>query len=227
MTHLGPRRKAPTYFANQMMAQLLGGGFASRINMNLREDKGYAYGARAGFGYNRTFGAFTATSSVRTDATAQTLIEMVRETTGLKDGSMPPREPELAREKNGAILGLPGIFATASQTLGAYRGLVYFGLPLDYYASYAAKVGAVDLKAAAKAARRELRPERARFLIVGDGDAPQIQHDAAAKTNPPMLGPDGKPLTLRQALARLAGSGALGGAKLQVIELDADGRPRP
>ena len=70
----GPRRTAPDYFATSMMAAVLGGGFASRINMNLREDKGYSYGARGGFSYTQTHGAFVASAPVAGNATYQSVL---------------------------------------------------------------------------------------------------------------------------------------------------------
>jgi zinc protease len=230
LLHLGPPRTSPKYFANDLMAQVLGGGFAGRINMNLREDKGYSYGARGGFGYNRFFGSFSASSSVRTDSAAQSIVELYEEVHGLKDGSKPPKAEELDREKNGAILGLPAGFATSRQTLGMFRSLVYYGLPLDYYATYVDKVKAVTLEDVAAAAARELKPGQASILVVGDGDALQITNippgdDPSAsdkKVNPPMLGQDGQQLTLRQALVEMAAAGKFG--KGALVELDADGQ---
>ena len=139
----GPKRKAPDYFASSMLASVFGGGFASRINMNLREDKGYSYGARGGFYYSKDYGSFSASSSVRTDSTYQTLLEITREVKELSSGKTPVKPDELDREKQGAILGLPGRFSTGQSALGQYRGLVYFGLPLDYYNSYVDKVAKV------------------------------------------------------------------------------------
>ncbi|MEO7093795.1 MAG: pitrilysin family protein, partial [Polyangiales bacterium] len=127
LLHFGPLRTANDYFANSMMAAVFGGGFSSRINMNLREDKGYSYGARGGFGYSKTYGSFAASASVRTDATYQTVLEIDREITNLAKGTKVVTKDELEREKQGAILGLPGRFQTAQAALGQYRGLVYFG----------------------------------------------------------------------------------------------------
>ena len=115
--------------------------------MNLREDKGYSYGARGGFSYSRDYGAFSAGSSVRTDSTFQSLIEINHEVNDLASGKRPVTAEELTREKQGAILGLPGAFATGASSLGRYRSLVYFGLPLDYYNSYVANVEKVTAAA--------------------------------------------------------------------------------
>jgi predicted Zn-dependent peptidase len=234
----GPGRTAPDYYATSVMASVLGGGFASRINMNLREDKGYAYGARGGFGYTRDYGVFTATAGVQANATYQSLLELRRELAELAGGKTPAKPEELDREKTGAILALPGRFATAQAALGQYRNLVYYGLPLDYYDHYAAqlaKVGAADVAAAA---RRHLPVDGAVYVVVGDGAAKQIVRDADARKDVAMQ-INGDEATLRDALAQLVGqyqlgAGAVGGGAdgradhrgEVIVELDADGAPK-
>ncbi|HRC59088.1 MAG TPA: pitrilysin family protein, partial [Kofleriaceae bacterium] len=174
LLHFGPKRVTPEYFATTLLGAVFGGGFTSRINMNLREDKGYSYGARGGFSYTRDYGMFAAGASVRTDATYQSLLEIDRELKALWAGKRPVSAEELEREKTGAILSLPGRFATANAALGQYRGLVYFGLPLDYYASYVAKISRVTARDVSAAAARNLRPGQAVYLVVGDADAKMI-----------------------------------------------------
>ena len=218
--HFGPKRTAADYFANTMMGAVFGGGFSSRINMNLREDKGYSYGARGGFGYSKAYGTFNASASVRTDSTYQTLLEIDREVKDMWKGTRPIKLDELDREKQGAILGLPGRFSTGQAALGQYRSLVYFGLPLDYYNSYVDKLGKVNEVQVKAAAAKHLKPGQSIYLVVGDGNAPVIVREG---TKDVPLQKDGKPVTLRQALADLAARGDVGQGAL--VELDADGRP--
>jgi predicted Zn-dependent peptidase len=220
MMHFGPKRTAPDYFATSMMASVFGGGFSSRINMNLREDKGYSYGARGTFGYSRAYGTFNASASVRTDSTYQTLLEIDREVKELWKGTRPIAKEELEREKLGAVLGLPGRFATAQAALGQYRGLVYFGLPLEYYNSYVAKLEKVNEAQVKASAQKHLKPGQAVYVVVGDGDAKVIVREQG-KDVPYMK--DGRQLTLREALADLATRGDVGAGGL--IELDTDGKP--
>lgn len=220
MLHFGPKRNDPGYFASSMMASIFGGGFSSRINMNLREDKGYSYGARGGFSYTKAYGTFNASASVRTDSTYQTLLEIDKEVKDLQKGKRPANGEELEREKQGAILGLPGRFATAQAALGQYRGLVYYGLPLDYYNSYVASVGKVTEAQVKAAAAKQLQPGKAVFLVVGDGDAKVVVREGS-KDVPLMKGD--KQLTLREALADLAARGDVGPGGL--VELDTDGKP--
>lgn len=223
----GPKRTAPDYFATSVAAAVFGGGFASRINMNLREDKGYSYGARGGFNYTRDDGTFVASTQVRGDATYQTVLEIEREVTELARGKTPATAAEVDREKVGVTLALPGRFATAQAALAQYRGLAYYGLPLDYYNTYTQQVAAVTPAKVGAAAHAHLDPAKLVFLVVGDGSTKVVVHDPSAakdapieRRNPPFV-KDGKQLTLREALVDLAGrKDGVGAGGL--IELDAD-----
>ncbi len=219
MLEFGPRRNAPDYLATSIMASVFGGGFASRLNMNLREDKGYSYGARGGFTYDRQRSVFSASATVRTDATYQSVLEIEKELRALASGAAPTSAVELDREKQGAILGLPARFATGSAALGNYRSLVYFGLPLDYFTTYIAKVKAVGLKQVSAAAKQHIDLGKAVYVVVGDADAPVIVNTGKNQNEPYLI--EGKPATLRQALAKLAADGTLGAGGL--VTLDTDG----
>jgi predicted Zn-dependent peptidase len=223
MLEFGPKRTAPDYMPTAIMASVLGGGFASRLNMNLREDKGYSYGARGGFAYDRERSVLSAGASVRTDATYQSLVEIEKELRALASGKAPTTAPELDREKQGAILGLTARFATSSRALGMYRSLVYFGLPLDYYSGYVAKVKQVTEKQVTAAAKAHVDLGKAVYVVVGDGDATVIENTGKNQNTPYLI--DGKPATLRQALAKLAADGTLG--KGGLVVLDADGHVVP
>jgi zinc protease len=226
--HFGPRRKAADYFANTLAGQVLGGGFAGRINMNLREDKGYSYGARGGFDYSRRYGELNAAASVRTDSTWQSTMELWTDLTTLQNGKRPPTADELGRERNGNILALPARFATMSGVLGAYRELVYYGLPMDYFKTFIARMSAVTLGQVAASARTHLDPAKAQVLVVGDGAAPQKRRvvKEGKKLDEPMVGADGKPVTLLDSLKQMvAKGGPLAGGELVI--LDADGNVLP
>lgn len=222
VSHGGPKRMDDNYYANQMMAGVLGGGFSSRINMNLREDKGYSYGARGSFSYNRHFGTFIASSSVRSNSTSQSLHEIFKEMSELKNGTRPASDAELAREKNGAILGLPARFATASQVLSMYRRLVYYDLPMSYYNEFVKNYSSVNIDQVNKAGAALLHPEDTIILVVGDGSAKQIVRGDDNK-DVPRLGSDGKTqVTLKQTLSELAGAEM--GGKGKFVVMDADGK---
>jgi zinc protease len=198
LLELGPQRKAPDYFPTAVMSAILGGGFTSRINMNIREKHGYAYGAGGGFQYTRWGSTYRANASVRTDVTKESIQEMLKEYSGMAAGD--PTDEELVREKDGRILALPAQFATGGQILGAFRELVYFGLPLDYYDTFVAKVRAVDRAAVKKTAARYLKPKDLQILVVGDSKAvlPKLKELASTELGGAsiiMLDADGKPAT--------------------------------
>ena len=199
LMHAGPVRKAPDYHATSVMSSILGGGFSSRINMNVREKNGYAYGAGGGFAYTRVGSAFRAQGSVKTDVTKEAILEILNEIRGLYTGE--PTDAEMVREKQARILALPAQFATGGQTLGAFRDLIYYGLPLDYYDTFVPKVQAIEKAAVKKAAAKHLKPGQLQLLVVGDGKTvlPKLKEvPAAAKelanAEIVMLDVDGKPV---------------------------------
>jgi len=222
----GPKRRAPDYFANTMLGQVLGGGFTSRINMNLREDKGYSYGARGGFSYPlKSLGTVNVTAGVQADSAYQTLLEIDREVKELASGKTPVTAEELTREKENAELAMPSRFSTAQSALGQYRSLVYYGLPLDYYNTYVDKVRKVTEKEVKASATKYLQTKGAVYVVVGNGDEKMIV-DKGPKGAPPKdrkapYEKDGKQLTLREALAELAKTGVGAGG---LVELDVDGK---
>lgn len=224
----GPLRTAPDYFANTMMSAVFGGSFTSRLNMNLREDKGYSYGARGGFSYSpKAFGTLSVSAPVQADSSYQALLEIDRELRALQSGQQPVTKDELEREKTNAILALPGRFATAQSALAQYRSLVYYGLALDYFNTYVDKVRKVSEKEVAASAKKHLDPRKAVYLVVGNGDEKMIV-DKGPKGAPPKdrkapLLREGKQLTLREALRELASKGDVGPGGL--VELDVDGKP--
>jgi predicted Zn-dependent peptidase len=195
--------------------------------MNLREDKGYSYGARGGFSYSKDYGTLSVSAPVQADSSYQALLEVDRELKELQTGKQPVTKEELEREKTNAILALPGRFSTAQAALSQYRSLVYYGLPLDYFNTYVDKVGKVNEKEAKASATKHLNPAKAVYLIVGNGDEKMIV-DKGPKGAPPKdrkapYEKDGKQVTLRQALEELAKTNAVGAGGL--VELDVDGKP--
>jgi zinc protease len=223
----GPKRTAPDYFANSMMSAVFGGSFTSRLNMNLREDKGYSYGARGGLSYTKAFGTLSVSAPVQADSSYQALLEIDREMRALSKSTLPVTKDELEREKTNAILALPGRFATAQAALGQYRSLVYYGLPLDYFSSYIAKVGKVTEAQVKASAAKYLKAGQGVYLVVGNGDEkmivdnPNAPKGALPKDRKLPYEKAGKQLTLREALQELAARGDVGAGGL--IELDVDG----
>lgn len=179
--HPGPARAAPDYEATQVMAAIFGGSFSSRLNMNLREDKGWAYGARGGFGYARSGSTFSATSSVRTDATGGALREIAKEIQTMR--STDPSAEELSREREGAQRALPASFSTATETLYSFRELAFYDLPVDWYDGYQDRLKALDVAAIRKAAEAHLQANDFVIVVAGDGAVvlPELQKIADEK----------------------------------------------
>lgn len=146
---------------------VLGGNFTSRLNLNLREDKGITYGAGSQAIFRQGVGAFVVMSALRQDATALGLKETVKELEGMK--KRPPTAAELADAKSSLIRSLTGDFETNSAIASAAAGIFINDLPLDYFQKLPeryAKVNAADMKRVASA---YLQPDRMKVVLVGDG----------------------------------------------------------
>jgi zinc protease len=176
---LGPARKAPDYAATAMMMRILGGSFSSRINMNLREDKGYAYGGRGYFSYAKKGSYLSTGARVRRDATVDSVSELLVEIAGVREG--PLREDELHRERAGAIAALPASFGSSATTLRTLRTLIYHDLPLDWHLGYEQELAKLDLAAVEEAGRAHLPTDDHFVLVVGDGKVVRADLQAFAQ----------------------------------------------
>lgn len=162
----GLNRSSPDYAAVQVMNTILGGSFSSRLNQNLRETKGYTYGAGSGFAWRPVPGPFQARAAVRTDVTDSSLVEFFKELNAIRDA--PVSDAELARARNYIAFGLPGEFETAGQMNDQLAELLTFGLPItefDRYVRAVLKVTAADVQ---RVARSSFDPAHLDVLVVGD-----------------------------------------------------------
>lgn len=176
--HPGPARTADDYESTSLMATILGGSFSSRVNMNLREDKGWSYGARAGIDYNRGGSSFSVGSSVVAEQTGPALVEVAKEITRMR--TTDPSAEELRREQEFALLAMPAQFSTATRTLFAFRRLERFGLPLDWHVGHQERLRTVDIAAIHAAAEKHLLEHDQVVLVVGDGKVVLEQLDKIA-----------------------------------------------
>jgi len=172
VAQLGPRRDTPDHYALELMETALGGAFNSRINLNLREQHQYAYGAQAGFGFRRPPepSTFTANTAVATPKTDSALIEMLKEIKGIRDAK-PMTAEELDFAKASATKSLPLQFETIGQRAQAVAGLVASDEPLDYYNHVIQKFDAVTLAQAEETAKKYLTPDKMVIIVVGDRKA--------------------------------------------------------
>jgi predicted Zn-dependent peptidase len=165
--HLTTGRKTPDHPALLMLNSVLGGQFVSRVNLKLREEKGYTYGARTGFDWRRGTSPFSLQASVHTAATADAIADALGEIEGIRGGRpVDAREMSLARA--GLTRGYPRSFETAQQVARAVAQLILFDLPDTYFEEFVPKVAAVTAEEVTRVAQRHLDPARMTTLIVGD-----------------------------------------------------------
>ena len=164
---IGVARDNPDYFPLQVMNTLLGGAFTSRINMNLREDKGYTYGARSGFSYRRGAGPFTASAGVHTAYTKEAVIEFLKELRGVR-GEIPVTPAELEYNKQSLIRSFPRSFETVDQIAAQLSNVVTYNLPDTYFNDYISRVNAVTLEDVNRVANKYLTPDKMAIVVVGD-----------------------------------------------------------
>ncbi len=193
--HLGPRRDAPEYFAVSLVNTALGGGFNSRLNLNLREQHHFTYGAGSAFTYRPVpqVGVFTASTSVQTEKTDSAVVEMMREIRGIVT-ARPLTPTELAFAKSMITKGLPLAFETVPQIAGGMATILADRLPLDYYATVATRVEAVTIQDALAAGRRYLDPDRMAIVVVGDRRLIEARLRASGIAPVVIVDDQGKPL---------------------------------
>jgi zinc protease len=173
---IGAARSTPDFRALQVMNNALGGLFSSRINMNLREQHGYSYGASSGFAFRRGAGPFVVAAGVRTDATGPAVGEIFKEIAGMID--KPMGDEELQKAKDALANSLPGAFETSANTVNSFSNIFTYDLGMDYYTTYARQVNAVTADQALDVARRYVAPDRLVVIAVGDRSA--IEGDLAS-----------------------------------------------
>ena len=165
--HLSAHRNSPDYPALLVMNAVLGGQFVSRINLKLREEKGYTYGARSGFDWRRGVAPFSLQASVHTAATADAIADCFAELDAIR-GSRPPTDAEMALAKASLTRGYPRGFETANQLARAVAQLAIYGLPDTYFEEFVPKVSVIQSADVVRAAERYVDPARTMTLVVGD-----------------------------------------------------------
>ena len=164
--HAAPPRANPQEIAQQVMNTVLGGQFTSRVNMNLREDKHWSYGAGTLLWDARGPRPFLAYAPVQTDKTKESVQELLKELRGIR-GERPVSSDELKAASDNMTLSLPGQWETSGAVLGSIGEIVRFGFDDRYYDGYAAKVRAVSLADVA-AASGVVQADKLVWVIAGD-----------------------------------------------------------
>ncbi len=159
-------RNTPDYFPLVIANRILGGQFSSRLNMNLREKRGYSYGVRSAFQFNKDAGPFIASGGVVTAKTDSSLVEFLYEIDKMKNEGATAEELEFVKK------GLTGSFAltfeTPSQIAGSIQNIVLYNLPDDYYEKYIENVNKVTLEDVQRVCKKYLNSSSMAVVVVGD-----------------------------------------------------------
>lgn len=165
--HIAPPKADPDDIAMNMMNMILGGQFTSRINMNIREDKHWSYGAFSFIANAKGQRIFFAGAPVQGDKTKETVMEIKKELSDIL-GARPATQEEVDKVLQSEILGLPGSWETIGAVGGSISEIVMYGLPDNYYETYPDKIRNLKQTDIYKAAKKLLRPEQVVWVVVGD-----------------------------------------------------------
>ncbi|OYO31021.1 pitrilysin family protein [Janthinobacterium sp. PC23-8] len=170
LSNIAVDRKTPDYAPLQVMNAALGGLFTSRLNTNLREEKGYTYGVRSQFQYRSLPGPFSIAASVRTDVTGAAVSETVKELRAMI--ARPLSAKELSNARNAQVLSLPGQFDTNASVSASMASTYVYNLGLDYYTLLPQRFASVTGKQVQQVAKKYLQPEK--LIVIGVGDQAKI-----------------------------------------------------
>jgi predicted Zn-dependent peptidase len=163
----GPARNTSDYFALEVLNNMLGGMFQSRLNTNIREQKGYSYGVGSVFMYGKGPGAFEVGGDIVTAKSDSALIEFMKELRGIR-GDRPVTDDELKMAKDNLIQSLPQRFGSVSAVNSSIRELYIDELPKDYYQHFADNVRAVTKEDVVRVANKYVDVDHLAIIIVGD-----------------------------------------------------------
>jgi zinc protease len=163
---IGAARSTPDYPQMLVMNEALGGLFSSRINLNLREDHGYTYGASSQFVFRRFPGPFLVATGVRTDVTGPAVSEILKELKGIKAAELSPEE--LALSKGSLVRSLPANFETSDRVSATTANIFVYGLSPDYYTTIGERLQSVTAAQAKEAADKYIDPNKVIVIAVGD-----------------------------------------------------------
>jgi zinc protease len=193
---VGVARSAPDYFTRLVLNQMLGGAFVSRVNLNLREAKGYTYGARTSFDYRRAPGPFTASAGVQTAVTKESVSEFLKELRGIR-GEIPVTQQELEQAKQSLVRGFPRVLETPAQIAGRLTDVALYGLTDDYLNGYIAGIQKVTAADVARVANAAIDPSHLAILVVGDRSViePGLRSLGEIGATLTILDADGRPVS--------------------------------
>ncbi|MDA3859725.1 MAG: pitrilysin family protein [Melioribacteraceae bacterium] len=172
--HLSDKRNETDYFAKVIANSILGGQFSSRLNLNLREDKGFTYGINSAFSYSKNAGHFEIATSVNGKDTGEAIAEINKEITGLKSEI---KKDEIEFTKSYLVKRFPAMFETYSQIAHHLSTMLKYKLSEDYFDNYIEKIIACSMDEIEKIAKEKIISDELIYLIVGEREMvlPQLK----------------------------------------------------
>jgi len=167
IAHTGIARNNPDWEKLFVANRALGGFFSSRLNLNLREDKGYSYGVRSTLSSTRGISSYSMGGRVQADATAPSVVEFLKEYEQII-GKRPLTQEELALSKDAITKGYSRDFETVGQIAGALSNQLIYGLPDNHLVQYPKTIQAIDLKTVNDTAKKYFQPQHVAIIVVGD-----------------------------------------------------------
>ena len=190
---VGPSRGTPDYYALRVMNTILGGMFQSRLNADIREQKGYSYGVGSGFAFGRGPGPFEASGEIVTAKSDSALLEFMKHLRGIR-GDIPVTDEELSTAKSKLVQELPERFSSVSSTAGSIVSLYLQDLPRDFYQNFPSEVGKVTRDGVMQAAQKYVDPDHLSIVIVGDRKSIEEPLRATKVAPVVLVDNDGNPL---------------------------------
>jgi zinc protease len=166
---LAPPRSTPDFYVLEVLNSVLGGGFSGRLNLNLREDKGYTYGAFSSIRYGIRQSLFLSSAPVESSVTKEAIAEMLSELEALRTWARPVSDDELNHAKENLVRGFAQRFESVSQVAGEIAELEGFGLESGELRRYSDEVQSVGLRDLESAASEHFATDRSILVVVGDG----------------------------------------------------------
>ncbi len=167
--HITLDRLHEDYYSMAFVNYVLGGDYSSRLNLNLRQDKGYSYGFYSSIDWSNSPSLWSARGSVQTGVTAESVKEIIGEIEGISNSNLVSSE-EFSKAKNGLVKGLPSQFESTSQIMNQLINMAAFNLDVDYFKNMTAELENLTLEQVHNSARKHISPEHLTIVIAGDAE---------------------------------------------------------
>ena len=167
--HISIPREHPDYYALAFVNYILGGDYSSRLNMNLRQDKGYSYGFHSSIEWMKPFSIFLARGSVQTEVTKESVFETLKELADIREGKEIGLE-EFRKAKEGLIKSVPSQFESNQQIVNQLLNMAGFNLPINHFEANIKKISDLTVDEVRESASKHLSLDETQIIVVGDRD---------------------------------------------------------